>query len=575
MRGSRRPLWRSVALLLSLVRLHPVPFLLSLAGSAVYGGSVVVSSYVLGWAVDNVVVPRFARADLSTATMVTGALLLFAVGLVKTVATVVRRSMAAVAKARSDASLREQVVDRYQAVPYTYHQRRPTGELLAHTNSDPEAAAEVPAKMPLAIGLIVLFVAAAGWIIATDLSLAAVALLVLPTLVAANSWYQRQVAPLAATVQHGVGAVSAVAHESFDGAQTVKVLGGLKSERARFAEVARRLADAKVGVAQRAATFDVLLESIPALAVILVVAVGAWRVNSGMITVGDLVSVVNLLSLLTFPLRIIGYVLGDVPRSLAGYDRVRAVLAEPAASRAKAGPTRSGTVVVRDLGFGYTAPVLESVSFEVPEGSSLAVAGPAGAGKSTLLLLLAGLLHPDTGHVRLGDVDAAEVDADAVGMVFQEPFLFAASIEENLSLGRPVEPAVRTWALRLAAADFVTELPDGLATQVGERGVTLSGGQRQRIALARALVRRPRLLLLDDAMSAVDATTEDRILHSLADYPATTVMVTNRSATLALADRVVYLERGRLAATGTHTQLLATTPAYAELVRAYEADRAA
>jgi ABC-type multidrug transport system fused ATPase/permease subunit len=366
----------------------------------------------------------------------------------------------------------------------------------------------------------------------------------------------------------------------------VKALGAEAAEGERFRAMAERLRDAKVEVATRRATFDALLDSIPTLGVVGLVVAGAWRIDSGAITPGTLVSFVNLFTLLTFPLRIIGYVLGDMPRSVVGHDRVRRVLEEPlpvASSGAGRLPDRPLDLAVVDASFSYEegSPALDGVTFSVPAGATVAVVGPTGAGKSTLVLLLARLLRAQRGVVRLGGVVVADLRpgdlAGACATVFQEAFLFAASLEENILLGLDAGPDEVAAALRLAGADdFVAELPAGTATVVGERGATLSGGQRQRIALARALVRRPRLLLLDDATSAVDPSTEARILQGLASELAetTTVVVATRPSTLALADTVLHLERGRLAGAGTHDELLARSPGYERLVRAYELDRA-
>jgi ABC-type multidrug transport system fused ATPase/permease subunit len=573
-----------------MVRLHPRPFGVAVAGAAIFAVATVASSWALGNLTDEVIIPAFEEGDVERAAVVSSLGLVIGIGLVKAAGIVVRRVGATIAGGRIQATLRRQVVSRYQQVPYRYHRTHPTGELLSHAGNDVDAAGEVLAPLPYSTGVVVILVLSTAWMVTTDLWLAMVAFVVFPVLVLLNLQYQRAIGGPAEAVQEQLGRVSAVAHESFDGALVVKALGAEAIEGRRFRDEALLLRDSKIRVANIRATFEAVLDAIPALGTLALLPIGAWRVESGDITTGVIVSFVALFQLLVFPLRLIGYVLGELPRAVVGHDRIQRVLAEvpdprhglgPCGPSAGAGSGGGARLEVRDLTFAHepAAEVLRDVSFTVEPGRTVAVVGATGCGKSTLLLLLAGLLDPDTGDIELDGRDlsclSVEELREEVATAFQEAFLFADTVAENVLLGWPAEHLEP--ALAMAGADgFVADLDGGGDAVVGERGTTLSGGQRQRLALARALVRHPRLLLLDDATSAVDPTTEVRILAALRGElgGTTTIVVANRPSTIAMADEVLFLEGGRVAAHGPHQELLRTQPTYARMVRAYELDRA-
>jgi ABC-type multidrug transport system fused ATPase/permease subunit len=330
------------------------------------------------------------------------------------------------------------------------------------------------------------------------------------------------------------------------------------------------------------------------LSVLAVLLVGGLRVSAGSLDPGGLVRVAYLFTLLAFPIRAIGWVLADLPRAVVGWERMHYVLDAhdemPGGQRQfdqDASRTDPARLAAHGVGFGYRSAgdqaaerVLDDVTLDVPAGSTVAIVGPTGSGKSTLAHLTLRLLDPDKGVITLDGHNLRELAAgelsDVAALVPQGAFLFDDTVRGNVTLGADVGDDALTEALQISqATGFVADLPDGVDTIVGERGATLSGGQRQRIALARALVRRPRLLVLDDATSSVDPRVERAILAGLRESPATVVVIAYRQATIALADLVIYLEDGRVRGRGTHEQLMATVAGYREVLTAYGATHSA
>lgn len=312
---------------------------------------------------------------------------------------------------------------------------------------------------------------------------------------------------------------------------------------------------------------------------------GAVRISVGVLTPGEMVSVAYLFSLSAVPVRLVGYVIWEMASSLAGWERVAEVLTvdekvpygDVRATIATAGADLDSLEIA--FSYGGAAPILTGVDFEVESGKTLAVVGATGSGKTTLVLLLARLWDPDTGTISIDGRDlrsfARSELAGEIAYVPQAAFLFDDTVRGNITLGADVPHDIVEDAARAAGAhEFISQLPSGYDTRIGERGTTLSGGQQQRLALARALVRSPRLLLLDDATSAVDPSVEAEILRRLtkAELPSTVVLVAYRRASIMLADQVVFIEHGRVVAHGSHDELLATSPGYARLLRAYEED---
>lgn len=563
------------------VRMHPGAFAIAVAGSSLYAGAIIAASWVIGWVTDEVIIPVLDLGEQPDLLWLAGFVIL-GVAVVKALGIIVRRTGAAYLTGATRRDIRNRLLAHQLTLKMSWFNRQAIGDLLAVADADTDQGTGVLGPLPYASGVSLLLVGTTILVFSIDLWLGVGAVVGLAVAIAIDVHGSWITFGMWEHVQKERGRVASIAHESFDGALTVKALGREAYVSEKFGKASDTLRDRIIGVLSTWTKYQVVMRSVPQMLIIFLLVVGAFRVSAGTVSAGNLVTVSYLLTLLAFPIQLIGFVLWDLAGSLAGWRRVRQVL--DADDFVSWGDTTASSdmgaapVTGRTVAFAYdNEEVLSNMNLDLKAGTTLAVVGPTASGKSTLGLLLARLWDPDSGAIHLAGRDLRQFARSElpkeVAYVSQNAFLFDASVRQNITLdGDYTEEEVAT-ALRLAGADgFVSELPNGLETQLGERGTTLSGGQRQRLALARALVRKPRLLILDDATSAVDPSVESEILRALkgADLPSTIVVVAYRPSSIKLADEVVFVDRKRILGHGTHDELLRSQPGYARLVQAYE-----
>ena len=580
----------------------PRQFAVGAAGTIAFALATVASSYVIGWVTDSVLIPAVEEGSLTVAARALAAVAILGVAMVRAAGIAFRRFGAYTAQYHLQARDRIEITDRYLELPIEWHRRHPAGQLLSNVNADVESASNIASPLPMALGVVVMLGVTAGLMVVTDPFLAVVGFAVGPAIALANFAYQRRITVVTIEAQRLRAEVSEIAHESFDAALVVKTLGREDAEVGRFGASSDELRDRMVDVGRLRAIFDPIMEALPSLGTLAVLLVGAWRVDAGIISAGTLVTFAYLFRLVTLPMRVFTWLMMMIPQAVAGQRRIDSVLREKAGvAYGETVPRLTGAAAAEVDTISYSYPEdshsdlsdlptafeaeapdgrgIESISLDVVPGSTVAIVGPTGSGKSTIAQLMVRLFDPDSGCVSLDGHGLVAVERDAIAsqtaIVFQEAFLFDDTIRANITLGRDFDDADVAQAARLAQADkFIDALPEGYDTPVGERGANLSGGQRQRIALARALIRRPRLLILDDATSAVDPAVEAAILDELADLDTSVVIVAYRRSSILLADTVIYVEDGRVIGRGDHDDLYANVPAYAALIDAYDVEGA-
>jgi ATP-binding cassette subfamily B protein len=555
------------------------PYRWSLAASTLLAVLAQFAGMTIPWLTGKAIDGPIPERDGSGLALLVGLVVVF--GTVKAVLMLFRRLLSGRQALGVEYDVRSALYAHLQRLSFGFFDRYPTGQLMSRATVDLQNV-----RFFLGYGLIfmtqhlVTVVGVVVLMLVIDWQLALVVLAVTPLLVAAAWRFSETSHPILRNVQQRLGEVTTVAEESIVGVNVVKSFAREPEVEAAFAGRVEALFAETVRATRNRALYMPLIGFLPLVAQATVLAYGGTRVVNGEISLGAFVAFNVYLLMLVLPLRLLGNWIGQTQRATASGERIFEVLDEEADVRDRPGacplPPGNGTVRLEGVTFGYdpARPVLHDVDLEIPGGRVVALVGHTGSGKSTLTALVPRLYDAQAGRVLVDGADVRDVTLTslrrAIGIVSQDPFLFSATVFENIAFGRPLAtPAEVERAARLAQAhEFVTRLPDGYETVIGERGITLSGGQRQRLAIARALLVDPRILVLDDATSSVDARTEAEIRLALrrAMHGRTTIIVAHRLSTIALADEVVVLDEGRIVARGVHDEVLAHSDVYREIV---------
>jgi ABC-type multidrug transport system fused ATPase/permease subunit len=560
--------WRLLGFLRPYKRGVIVSFVLA---AAAMGVSVLIP-YLVGRTVDEI---RNHNPDLLPLALAVGG-----AGVLRLAFSVARRLVAGRVSLGVEYDLRNRMYQHLQSLELAFFDQQQTGQLMSRATVDLQSV-----RFFLGYGLIFLLQSAITILIAAvvmfavDPGLALVALAPTPWVIWIAFRYGQRNRPATQEVQQRIAELTAEAEENIGGVRVVKAFAQEQRQLRRFSKAVARVFDQSMVSTRLRAFYSPFIGFLPQLGLAALLLVGGRQVINGSITVGDFIAFYGYVLMLTGPMRWLGMALGMAQRAVASgarvfelLDRGPRLVAAPDAQRL---PPGGGRVELRGVTFGYEGaePVLRDIDLDVEAGQTVALVGPTGSGKTTLVMLIPRLYDVDEGAVLVDGVDVRDLDPAAlrgdVAVVSDDAFLFSASLGENIAYARPEasDEEIRRAAVRAGLAELIDDLPEGLDTLVGERGLTLSGGQRQRVAIARALLAEPRILILDDATSSVDATTESRIKAALAEVMEgrTTFVIAHRLSTIALADEVVVLEDGEIEARGTHEELLETSPLYREI----------
>ena len=545
------------------------------------------------WASFKVAIPQVTKFAINNGIEKDGPLLGWAVtiaclGVVTGVLSGLRRYVAFRESRWAETLLREKLFSHVLGLDIGYHDKAQTGQLMSRASSDLMQIQAFIVMIPITLSNVIQIFAVATILFITDPVLAIVAMLPLPFVNISARRFSNRIHPISVAVQAEQAQLANVVEESVSGVRVVK---GFGAEQVQFDKLEKEANDI-FGEAMKAAKIRSnclpAIDVLPALGAVGVLGVGGHRVLSGQLSIGDLVAFNVYLTLLVWPLRNIGMIVALGQRAAAALVRIQEVLStsseinDPAVAKTlpSAANLQLGAIKFDHVQFGYDPAlvVLKNFNLEIAAGESIAIVGATGSGKSTVARLLLRFYDTNSGHVFLDGIDIRKLRLaelrQQIGVVFEDTILFNDTVTNNISFAKPnADHADLERAAKLAGAhDFILQLPNGYDTVIGERGFSLSGGQRQRIAIARAIISDPRVLVLDDATSAVDPSKEGEIRDAMRTVMSgrTTIVIAHRPGTIALAERVVFIDDSTIAAIGKHDDLVASNARYREVLASME-----
>ena len=525
------------------------------------------------------------RLDVNQQKLLTYSLLLLGVAAIKSIFQFLTRWIVIGISREIEFDLRNDLFRHLETLSYSYYQRTRTGDIMARATNDLNAVRMLlgPAIMYSA-NTIVFTAGALAFMLSISPKLTVYAFLPLPAVSIVVQYFGKLIHERFETIQAMFSEISSRAQENFSGARVIRAYVQEEPEITAFEMSNREYINRSLKLVRLMGMLWPTLETMLGLAIVLVLWLGGREVLGGRITVGGFVAFNTYMVQLTWPVIALGWVINIFQRGTASMGRINEILVEKseiedspevraAAEGVRAAPIK-GEIEFRGLSFAYNGvPVLHDINLRVPAGSSLAIVGPTGSGKTTMVSLVPRIYEAAPGSVWIDGKPVREYPLESlrrqIGFVPQETFLFSETVRENIAFGKEdaTDEEVRSAAAAANIATDIEEFPEQYQTLVGERGITLSGGQKQRTAIARAIIRNPRILILDDALSSVDTHTEDKILNHLREImqDRTTIFISHRVSTVRNADRIAVLHAGRVVELGTHEELLARNGYYSDL----------